>query len=89
MEENNLLFEKLLDKSLSIVEKDKSIKKEREKRGDFFNIFSVLSLETSEVYHSKMIACLLNPKGLHGCGDLFCANQSTIVRDIFDDIKTF
>lgn len=71
MEENNLLLEKLLDKALSIVEKDKSIKKERENRGDLFNIFSVLSLETAEVYHSKMIACLLDPKGLHGCGDLF------------------
>lgn len=71
MEENNLLLEKLLDKALSIVEKDKSIKKEREKRGDLFNIFSVLSLETAEVYHSKMIACLLDPKGFHGCGDLF------------------
>ena len=66
-----MIIKKLLDKTSSVVEIDKSIKREREKRGELFNIFHVLSLDTAEVYHSKMIACLLDPKGHHGCGDLF------------------
>lgn len=37
-----------------------------------FNIFSIMRMETDEVHtHSAFIAFLLDPKGLHGKGDLF------------------
>ena len=39
---------------------------ELDKDGSRFNIFSILSLSSSEVrLHSKLIAELLNPKGTH------------------------
>lgn len=40
--------------------------------GEFFNIFSVLGVQSDETRtHSAFIAELLNPKGSHGCGSLF------------------
>ena len=36
-----------------------------------YNIFSVLEVETNEVIMCRMLADLLNPKGQHGCGDVF------------------
>lgn len=46
-------------------------------RGENFNIFEILGLETNETaLHSAFLANLLNPKGSHGLGDrplrLFC-----------------
>ena len=40
--------------------------------GDKFNIFSIIKLTTNEVrVHSAFLAELLNPKGLHGQGEIF------------------
>lgn len=40
--------------------------------GENFNVFKVLGLTTNEVRtHSAFLAELLNPKGSHGCKDVF------------------
>lgn len=58
-----------------IVEGNERRRKEKEKKGDFFNIFSILRAETDEVKtHSAFLAELLNPNGSHGQGDLFLKN---------------
>lgn len=62
-------YEQLLS-STSII-----IKHQREKeklRGEKFNIFSILKMESQEnATHSTFLAELLNPKGTHLCGTLF------------------
>lgn len=43
--------------------------KHKELSGENFNIFSIMGMESDEVYtHSAIIAELLNPKGSHGLG---------------------
>lgn len=62
----------LINQVSEIVLRDKTQQEERRKRGECFNIFEVLGLQTSEVrLHSAIIAELLNPKGNHGLGDKF------------------
>ena len=62
----------LLKKVSEIVLKEKTLQEEKRKRGDNFNVFSVLGLQTSEVrLHSALIAELLRPDGDHGLGDKF------------------
>jgi len=39
--------------------------------GHDFNIFQILGVESDELSHSRMLASLLDPDGLHGKGDLF------------------
>ncbi|QFG53415.1 PD-(D/E)XK nuclease family protein [Chryseobacterium sp.] len=42
----------------------------RELSGENFNIFSIMSMESDEVFtHSALLAELLNPKGSHGLGE--------------------
>ena len=36
-----------------------------------YNIFSVLEVEKNEVIMCRILAALLNPKGQHGCVDIF------------------
>lgn len=63
-----------------IVEENERRRKEKEKKGDFFNIFSILKAETDEVKtHSAFLAELLNPNGTHGQGDLFLKNFLKII----------
>ncbi len=58
-----------------IVEENERRRNEKEKKGDFFNIFSILRAETDEVKtHSAFLAELLNPNGTHGQRDLFLKN---------------
>ena len=58
-----------------IVEENERRRKEKEKKGDFFNIFSILKAETDEVKtHSAFLAELLKPNGTHGQGALFLDN---------------
>ena len=65
-------FESFLKDAKHLLEKDKLKKKECYDRGEYFNIFEVMGVETDEVLtHSTFIAHLLNPKGSHGCGDEF------------------
>lgn len=62
----------LLPKMQSIVEHAKQKVEEARLRGEHFNIFNVLGLSTNETRtHSAFLAELLNPKGDHGCGNLF------------------
>ena len=57
----------LLEKTKPIVAENKRIREEREARGDFFNVFSILGMEHYEVStHSAFLAELLNPNGSHG-----------------------
>ena len=45
--------------------------KHKELSGENFNIFSIMGMESDEVFtHSAIIAELLNPKGSHGLGSL-------------------
>ena len=43
----------------------------RNRKGENYNLFSILSIERYELKHSALIANLLDPKGSHGCGDAF------------------
>lgn len=55
-----------------IFEKRRIILDEKRKRGDFFNVFSILGMERKEVEtHSAFLAELLNPNGNHGLGNKF------------------
>lgn len=63
-----------------IVKKNERRRTEKEKKGDFFNIFSILRAETDEVKtHSAFLAELLNPNGTHGQRDLFLKNFLKII----------
>lgn len=62
----------ILNEVKPIVEENKKCRIEKWKNGDFFNIFSILKMETDEVKtHSAFLAELLNPKGSHGQGNIF------------------
>ena len=62
----------LLQKVQHLIALDKQRKEEARKRGERYNIFSVLGIETSEVQtHSAFLASLLNPDGNHGVGNAF------------------
>jgi len=70
MDTNKL--EQLLKEISEIVLKDKVQQEEKRKRGENFNIFSVIGVQRKEVrLHSAFIAELLNPQGNHGLGDRF------------------
>lgn len=89
----------LLSKVRHLVELDNKQKEEARKRGENYNIFSVLKMETAEMEtHSAFLASLLNPDGDHGmkdtflesfiaknnCGDLkLCTNQCTVQVEHF------
>ena len=63
-------LDQLLQQVSKIVVEEKTLQEEKRKRGDYFNVFSVLGLQTSEVrLHSALIAELLRPDGGHGLGD--------------------
>lgn len=65
-------IESLLKQISEIVVKEKIQQEEKRKRGENFNIFSLLGLSTSEVrLHSAFLGELLNPDGDHGLGDEF------------------
>ena len=64
----NLLKE--LIKNVQIFQKNKDKK-------DYvysYNVFSVLNIENREIYHSRFLADLLNPNGLHNQRNLFLKN---------------
>lgn len=63
-------IENLLSKIRHLVELDKKQTEEARKRGENYNIFSVLRIETAEMEtHSAFLASLLNPDGDHGMKD--------------------
>jgi hypothetical protein len=58
-----LKLEKLLNASREIVETNL---KEKKEKGEDFNVFSILGMETNETKtHSAMLVALLDPKGNH------------------------
>lgn len=65
-------IQKLLSNIRQLVELDNKQKEEARKRGEHFNVFSVLRMETAEMEtHSAFLASLLNPDGDHGMKDAF------------------
>lgn len=61
-------LESLLTQISTIQKKYEEIYK---RTGENFNIFNLLNLSYDEISHSKIIAALLNPKGMHGKGNIF------------------
>ena len=55
----------------SIYALEQAQQEERNRKGENYNLFSILSIERYELKHSALIANLLDPKGSHGCGDAF------------------
>ena len=53
-----------------IKESEKEYSKEFNS-GKYYNIFNELSITTDEVKHSSFLKSLIDPNGLHGCGNLF------------------
>ena len=65
-------MEKLLQKINSLLQEERILKQEKDKRGENFNVFEIMHAQYDEVYtHSAVIAALLNPKGKHGCNSTF------------------
>ena len=79
-------IEELLKSVRPIVDENKKIRAEKEARGDFFNIFSILDMEKNEVHtHSAFLAELLNPHGSHGLKATFL--NLFIEKMALDNIK--
>ena len=57
-----------------VFEKQKTILEEKRKRGDLFNVFSILNVERKEVRHSAFLSALLDPNGKHGLGNKFLSD---------------
>ena len=65
-------LQKLLSEVQHVVDTERKIKQEKFLRGEFFNVFNILGVQTNETRtHSAFIAELLSPKGSHGCGTGF------------------
>ena len=77
----------LLNNINLILQQDRIRKEESRKRGEQFNVFEVLGVQTSEVrLHSAFIAELLNPQGSHGLGSKFL---NAFVEDVVKKCKPF
>ena len=62
----------LLSEVKHIVDTDNKIRKEKFQRGENFNVFNILGIQTIETRtHSAFIAELLSPNGSHGCNSRF------------------
>lgn len=71
----------LLHKVNQLVQEEKILKREKERRGENYNIFEVMHAQGDEVYtHSAIIASLLNPMWNHGC-------KSTFLKIFVDHLK--
>lgn len=54
-----------------IYTKDQALQQERLRRGESYNLLSILGLFKYELKHSAILANLLDPHGSHGCGSAF------------------
>ena len=62
----------LLSKLSRLVAGEKNKQEQKRNRGEAFNVFSLLKMESNETAtHSAILAELLNPHGSHGCGSAF------------------
>jgi PD-(D/E)XK nuclease superfamily len=66
----------LLEKAEAILREEKGEDKATARR---FNVFYALGVERAERAHSRFLACLLDPQGLHDQEDLFL---SAFLRDV-------
>ena len=74
-------MQSLLHKVNQLVQEEKILKAEKERRGENYNIFEVMHAQGDEVFtHSAIIASLLNPRWNHGC-------KSTFLRIFVDHLK--
>ena len=55
----------------SICALEQAQQEEQNRKGENYNLFSILNIERYELKHSALIANLLDSKGSHGCGDAF------------------
>ena len=84
-------LQELLSKINRIVVQEKTIQQEAWKRGEKFNVFSILNLSRDETrLHSAFIAHLLSQDGSHGLKDLFLRSfiQEMIPGFSFNSIKS-
>lgn len=71
-------LKKVLKDSNKIIKHHEELSKAK---GDHFNLFSILDIETKEnKTHSAFLAELLNPKGSHSLGDVFLKHFLTIIN---------
>ena len=69
--DTELDIQRFFQEVASICALEQAQQEERNRKGENFNLFSILSIERYELKHSALIANLLDPKGSHGCGDAF------------------
>ena len=64
-------LEQLLNQIAIWANREQTVRHEKYKRGESFNIFKACGVDSYEVTHSSIIAEFLNPLGSHGQGTLF------------------
>lgn len=69
--DTELDIQRFFQEVASICALEQAQQEERNRKGENYNLFSILSIERYELKHSALIANLLDPKGIHGCGDAF------------------
>ena len=69
--DTELDIQRFFQEVASICALEQAQQEERNRKGENYNLFSILRIEDSELKHSALIANLLDPKGSHGCGDAF------------------
>ena len=69
--DTELDIQRFFQEVANICALEQAQQEERNRKGENYNLFSILSIERYELKHSALIANLLDPKGSHGCGDAF------------------
>lgn len=69
--DTKLDIQRFFQEVASICALEQAQQKERNRKGENYNLFSILSIERYELKHSALIANLLDPEESHGCGDAF------------------
>ena len=69
--DTELDIQRFFQEVASICALEQAQQEERNRKGENYNLFSILSIERYELKHSALIANLLDPEGSHGCGDAF------------------
>ena len=69
--DTELDIQRFFQEVASICALEQAQQKERNRKGENYNLFSILSIERYELKHSALIANLLDPEESHGCGDAF------------------
>ena len=69
--DTKLDIQRFFQEVANICALEQAQQEERNRKGENYNLFSILSIERYELKHSALIANLLDPEGSHGCGDAF------------------